>query len=209
MRNACRCRSPLQLQSELHVSGVLINGAIWACPVENYCGLGDVSRLQAEQTAVARDLVLQHELEYQVPIEPQLLLDDDAHQTEADGDAGLVIHRAAAEDSISLGIDMSGKRRISPFRGVALGLYVEMAVENKGAAAATSRQANDDVVAARNCADRLDRVGQAAQCGGIHRHQDRSQPNSRHVLADMAHDGVLGLEATRNADQFLEQGSPI
>src|ERR1700730_4262138 len=209
MGDADRGRPPLHLYSELHIPSVLIDGAVRACSVENDRGVADVPRFQACEAAVAGDLVLQHELEYQVPLEPQLLLDDDAHQTEADGDAGFVIHRAAAEDRIGLGVDMSGERWMGPFRRIPRGLNIEMAVENKRAAATSSRQANDHVVAPRDRADWLDGIGMAAQRAGVHRYQGRSQSDRGHMLANTAHDGVLGLEATRNADQFLQQGGPI
>src|SRR5712691_9237803 len=98
MRHADRGRSPLKPDLKFHIPGVLVDSAIGARAVDYDGRIGNVPGLQAREAAVARDLVLQHELENQVTVELQPLLYDHPNQTKTNGDAGLVVHGAAAED---------------------------------------------------------------------------------------------------------------
>ena len=202
-------RPPRQIQPELQVSGVLIDGAIGTRSVENDSGIGDLSGFEACEGAIAGDLVLQHELEYQIAIELQLPLDDDTHETKTDGDGRLVVHGSAAVNRIGLRIGLSGIGRVRPLSRIALRANVKVTHEDQRAATPFSRQANDDVVAAGDRADRLDGVGVKAQRGSVHRHQDRREADRGHMLAHPMHNGVLGFEAARDADQFLQQGGPV
>src|ERR671936_1601162 len=193
MGNAGGGRLPRQLQAKLQVSGVLIDGSVGTCSIQNNSGIGKMPGLQACEGAVPGNLVLQHELEYQISIKLQLPFGDDTHETETDGYARLVVHRPSAVDRRSLLIDLSGIWRMGPLARIALGVNVEMAVEDERTASAFSRQANDDVVAAGNFADRVGRVGVKAQRGSVHRHQDRREADRSNVLAHPMNDGVLGF----------------
>src|SRR5262249_5283265 len=141
MGNAGGGRPPGHIQPELQVPGVLIDGAIGTRSVENDSGISKVPGLQTCEGAIAGNLVLQHELEYQIAVERQLPLDDDTHETETDGHARFVVHRPSAVDRMSLRIDLSGIRRIGPLARIALGVNVEMAVEDEGTTTRFSRQA--------------------------------------------------------------------
>jgi hypothetical protein len=127
------------MQPKFQVPGVLIDGAIGTCSVENDSGIRNVPGLQACESAVPGNLVLQDELEYQIAIELQLPLNDDAHETETDSHARLIVHRPAAIDRIRLLIDLSGIRGMGPLGRIALGVSVEMAAEDERAASASSR----------------------------------------------------------------------
>src|SRR5262249_25007983 len=195
--------------SEFHISGVLINGTIRSCSVENESGIADVPRLQACEAAIPSDLVLEHELEHQIAIELQPLRDNNSHQAKTDCDASLVVHRAAPENRIRLGIDMAGERRMRPFSLVAGGLNVEMAVQDEGAAATSSRQPHDDVVSLCDRADGLAGIGMALQRKGIHRYQDWNQSQRCDTITNPAHNGMLSFEVARGPDQFLQDARPL
>src|SRR5262249_34696487 len=82
-------------------------------------------------------------------------------------------------------------------------------VRKKSRSAPAPPPAHDAVVADRDGTDRLRRMRMSAEQLRVHGHQARREPQRGHILADAAHDGMLAFEATRNADQFLQQTDPV
>jgi hypothetical protein len=104
---------------------------------------------------------------------------------------------------------MTGERRVRPFAGLAFRIDIQMAVENQRAPSTSSREANDDVIAAGYVAEGLDRIGVLSQSRSVHRHQDWRKPKCLNMAGYTIHNLMFGLEPARDLDQLLQQPGPV
>jgi hypothetical protein len=205
VRHADRCRSAEHVHAEPNVAGVLVDPSIAASAVDDDGGVGARALVQAQQRAVTRCLVLEHELGDDVAT--QAAAGCALEQRQAEYDASLVVEGAAAVDHALL--DRAGERGVAPVAAVAFGHGVEMAVQDQRSAPARAGSDGDEVSAALYRAERRLRARQPRNVLGLERQGDRRQPH----LGDCAfHDGdrcVLIFEDRTGLDQILEYGPPL